>query len=75
MLIAEGRDVHTVKTMMGHRNVSTTIDVYGGDFDKARNADPNAPRPNYGNVLETAPADSGLRLVAETRAGSQTAAC
>jgi integrase len=74
MLVAEGRDVHTVKTMMGHANVSTTIDVYGGDFDKARSADPNAPRPNYGNVLETAPDDPGLRLVAESRSGSQNAA-
>jgi hypothetical protein len=59
MLVAEGRDVHTVKTMMGHANVSTTIDAYGGDFDRAKNADPNAPRPNYGNVLETAPATPG----------------
>jgi integrase len=74
MLVAEGRDVHTVKTMMGHANVATTIDVYGGDFDKARNADPNAPRPNYGNVLETAPGDAGLRLVAAGRSASQNAA-
>lgn len=35
MLIAEGRDVYGVKTAMGHANVATTIDVYGGEFDKA----------------------------------------
>ena len=45
MLVAEGRDVHTVKTMMGHANVSTTIDVYGGDFDKARERRPERPAP------------------------------
>jgi integrase len=59
MLIAEGRDVHTVKTMMGHRKVITTIDVYGGDFDKARNADPNAPRPNYETCWKPLPPTAG----------------
>ena len=55
MLVAEGRDVYSVKRMMGHANVSTTIDTYGGDFDKQRNRVPGEPTPDYGNLLETTP--------------------
>jgi integrase len=61
MLIREGHDVYTVKREMGHANASTTLDVYAGEFDKARTADASK-RPNYGellagvgNVVETAP--------------------
>jgi integrase len=61
MLIAEGRDVYTVSRQMGHSNVSTTLNVYTGEFDKARNADPNASRPDYGNILETAASFRQLR--------------
>ncbi len=55
MLVAEGRDVYSVKRMMGHANVSTTIDTYGDDFDKQRNRVLGEPTPDYGNLLETAP--------------------
>ena len=54
MLVAEGRDVYSVKRMMGHANVSTTIDVYGGEFDKQRDHRPGKPVTDYGNLLETA---------------------
>ena len=55
MLVAEGRDVYSVKRMMGHANVSTTIDVYGGDFDRQRDRRNGEQAPDYGNLLETAP--------------------
>ena len=41
--------------MMGHANVATTIDVYGGEFDKQRGHRAGEPAPGYGNLLETAP--------------------
>lgn len=44
---------------MGHANVSTTIDVYGGDFDRQRDRRPGDPMPDYGallgNAMETTP--------------------
>ena len=55
MLVAEGRDVYSVKRMMGHANVSTTIDVYGGEFDRQRDRRNGEQAPDYGNLLETAP--------------------
>jgi integrase len=61
LLIREGHDVYSVKREMGHANASTTLDVYAGEFDKARSADAGK-RPNYGELLvavgngmETAP--------------------
>jgi integrase len=74
MLVAEGRDVYTVSRQMGHANVSTTLNVYTGEFDKARNADPNTRRPNYGNVLETAAGFRQLRGLSETASLSQLGA-
>jgi hypothetical protein len=55
MLVAEGRDVYSVKRMMGHANVSTTIDVYGGEFDRQRDRRTGEQAPDYGNLLETTP--------------------
>jgi len=40
---------------MGHANVSTTIDVYGGEFDCQRDHRAGEQAPDYGNLLETAP--------------------
>jgi integrase len=50
MLIREGEDVYSVSRQMGHANVSTTLNVYTGEYDRAR--DPSN-RPDYGNALET----------------------
>ncbi len=70
MLVAEGRDAYSVKMQMGHANVATTIDTYGGAFDKQRNRRPG--ESDYGNLLETAPRNQPQLAVAGT--GSQTGA-
>jgi hypothetical protein len=41
--------------MMGHANVSTTIDVYGGEFGKLRSRRAGESTSGYGNLMETAP--------------------
>jgi integrase len=64
MLVAEGRDVYSVKRMMGHANVSTTIDVYGGEFDRQRDRRNGEQAPDYGNLLETAPRNQPQLAVA-----------
>jgi hypothetical protein len=51
MLIREGEDVYSVSRQMGHANVSTTLNVYTGEYDRAR---AGGKRPNYGNLLEIA---------------------
>jgi integrase len=70
MLVAEGRDVYSVKRMMGHATVATTIDTYGGDFDKQRDRVPGEPTPDYGNLLETAPRNQPQLATAGTGSGS-----
>jgi integrase len=50
MLIREGEDVYSVSRQMGHANVSTTLNVYTGEYDRARD---QSNRPEYGNLLET----------------------
>ena len=67
MLVAEGRDVYSVKRMMGHSNVSTTIDIYGGDFDRQRD---QRQTPDYGNLLETATRNQPQLARVETRSAS-----
>ena len=64
MLIREGEDVYSVSRQMGHANVSTTLNVYTGEYDRAR--DPSKPKPDYGNVLETAASFRRLRGLPET---------
>jgi integrase len=66
MLVAEGRDVYSVKRMMGHANVSTTIDVYGGEFDRQRDRRAGEQAPDYGNLLETTPRNQPQLAVAGT---------
>jgi len=80
LLIREGNDVYTVKREMGHANASTTLDVYAGEFDKARNADAGK-RPNYGELLaavgnsvETAPRNQPKTGGARAASVSQIAA-
>ena len=63
MLIREGEDVYSVSRQMGHANVSTTLNVYTADYDRARDA---SKRPDYGNVLETAASFRRLRGLPET---------
>jgi integrase len=70
MLVAEGRDVYSVKRMMGHANVPTTIDVYGGEFDRQRDRRNGEHAPDYGNLLETAPRNHAQLAVAGTGSGS-----
>jgi hypothetical protein len=48
---------------MGHAHVSTTLNVYTCEYDRAR--DPSK-RPDYGNVLETAASFRRLRGLPET---------
>ena len=69
MLIREGEDVYSVSRQMGHANVSTTLNVYTGEYDRAR--DPNGPKPDYGNILETAAGFRRLRGLTETAEVSQ----
>lgn len=69
MLIREGTDVYSVKRQIGHENVSTTLDVYTGEFDRARDA--KGPKPDYGNILETAPSFRQLRSLPEAAQVSQ----
>jgi integrase len=63
MLIREGEDVYSVSRQMGHKNVSTTLNVYTGEYDRARG---NGPKPDYGNILETAASFRRLRGLPET---------
>jgi integrase len=69
MLIREGADVYSVSRQMGHANVSTTLNVYTGEYDRAR--DPKGPKPDYGNILETAAGFGRLRSLPETAQVSQ----
>jgi integrase len=69
MLIREGADVYSVSRQMGHANVSTTLNVYTGEYDRAR--DPNGPKPDYGNILETAAGFRRLRGLTQTEEVSQ----
>ena len=71
MLVAEGCDVYSVKRMMGHANVATTIDVYGGEFDKQRNGRAGQPAPDYGNLLETAPGKRAQVALGGSGSGSE----
>ncbi|HKD33407.1 MAG TPA: hypothetical protein VKB73_08050 [Gaiellaceae bacterium] len=41
----------------GEANVATTIDVYGGEFDKQRSRRFSRSGADYGNLMETAPRD------------------
>jgi integrase len=70
MLVAEGYDVYSVKRMMGHANVATTIDTYGGAFDKQRSRRAGQPAADYGNLLETAPGNRAQVAVAGTGSNS-----
>jgi integrase len=38
-LIRSGLDPFSVSRQAGHSKVSTTIDIYAGEFEKARNGD------------------------------------
>ena len=71
MLIREGQDVYSVSRQMGHANVSTTLNVYTAEYDRTR--DPSRPKPDYGNVLETAASFRQLRGLPEAAKMSQTA--
>jgi integrase len=57
MLIAAGENVYSVSRAMGHANVSTTLNVYAGEIDRARNAEEQRSRMSgrFGNLMETAP--------------------
>jgi integrase len=68
MLIREGEDVYSVSRQMGHANVSTTLNVYTGEYDRARD---RSNRPDYGNVLETAAGFGQLRGLPDTASLSQ----
>ena len=69
MLIREGADVYSVSRQMGHANVSTTLNVDTGEFDRAR--DPSKAKPDYGNILETAAGFRWLRGLTDTAEVSQ----
>ncbi len=70
MLIREGEDVYSVSRQMGHANVSTTLNVYTGEYDRAR--DPSKPKPDYGNVLETAASFQALARPAGNRIATRS---
>ena len=53
MLVAEGRDVHTVKRMMGHANVGTRSTSTAAS-STSRAAPTRTLAADYGNLLETA---------------------
>jgi integrase len=57
MLIAAGEDVYSVSRAMGHANVSTTLNIYAGEIDRARTAEQQRSRMSgrFGNLMETAP--------------------
>jgi integrase len=38
-LIRSGADVYTVSRQLGHSRASMTLDLYAGEFDKAKNAE------------------------------------
>jgi integrase len=56
LLIAAGEDVYSVSRQMGHQNVSTTLDVYAGEIDRARNeaAQRAAMSARYGSLFGNA---------------------
>lgn len=49
MLIREGEDVYSVSRQMVHANVSTTLNVYTGEYDRARDA--SKRKPDHGNAF------------------------
>jgi hypothetical protein len=73
MLIAAGEDVYSVSRAMGHPNVSTTLNVYTGEIDRARNAAQQRSRMSgrYGNLVETATRNQPQERAAQTASVSQ----
>jgi integrase len=72
LLIAAGEDVYSVSRQMGHANVSTTLDVYAGEIDRARNAVAQRAAMSarygslFGNPVETASRNQAQEQTAET---------